>query len=872
MATTTSAPPIEAVLRDGSVVELHGSQARDADGLRALYERLPRDDVRMRFFSPTADVGRMLGRMLDPANVNVVAVAGPVLLAHGMYAPLGDARAEVAFTVAPEAQGRGIGTLLLRHLADLAHADGIDRFVAEVLPGNHRMIDMFRQSGFPATVSSRAGTIAVELPTAPTPEALERYGRRERIAAVTGVAHVLRPSGVVVVGASRRRGTVSGELVHNLLAGGYTGALHLVNDRASQVQGRPAYRSVADVPDPVELAVLAVPARDVVEVARACAARGVRALVVLAAGFAETGAEGAQRQRELLDVCRAAGMRLVGPNCMGIRTTDPAVRLDATFAPQPPWPGRLGLLTQSGGLGLAALGEAERRGIGLSAFLSVGNRADVSANDLLEWWEQDERTHAVLLYLESFGNPRRFARIARRVARTTPIVAVKAGRSAAGARAAASHTGRLLAASDSTVDALMHHAGVIRVDTLDELLDTGALLAGLPAPAGPRVAIVGNAGGLGIMALDACEAGGLQVPELSQGLRGAIAAARPGAATGNPVDLIAHADAEDYRAVLPRIATSGEVDAIVAIHVRPMANMGEGIPAVLARMSADAPGDVPIVPVIIGARIPDDAPVAFAAPEPAARALARAWRHRAWRDAAQDPLPPPEGIRDAEAAAILARALAAGGGWLGPEDVAALLSCYGIATPPQEVAKTAAAAARAASRLGPAVAVKAVAPTLVHKGAAGAVRIGVRSGAGARRATSEVLRAAREAGHEPTGVLVQAMAGTGAELLAGVVHDPSFGPVVACGPGGSLVEVVAAVEVRLAPLAAPDVEALAGAPATAQLLAHADANAAAVGDALVRLAALADAHPRIAELELNPLLASADGVVAVDARVRVAVG
>ncbi len=500
---------VEHRLRDGSVVTLRHAAPADGEPLHAMYGGLGREDVRLRFFSPTANVDEMLDRLLEPRNVNLVALAGSRLLGHGMYAPITPREAEVAFTVAPEAQGRGIATLLLRELAATARDAGVETFVADVLPDNYRMVDVFRSSGFPASIHSRAGTVEVELPTAASPEALERYAQRERLAAIAGVGYLLRPDGVVVVGASRRRGTIAGELVHNLLAGGYPGPLHLVG-------ADEALRTVADVPGTVELGVLAVPAEEVLAAARACAERGARALVVLGAGFAETGPAGAARQSALLEVCRAAGMRLVGPNCMGIRNNDPAVRLDATFAPLAPRDGRLGLLTQSGGLGIAAMEEARRRGIGLSAFLSVGNKADVSGNDLLDWWEQDEGTGAILLYLESFGNPRRFARIARRVARTTPIVAVASGRSAAGARAAVSHTGRLLAASDATVDALFHHSGVIRVDTLEELLDTGALLADLPAPRGPRVGIVGNAGGLGVLALDACAARGSSRRESSR--------------------------------------------------------------------------------------------------------------------------------------------------------------------------------------------------------------------------------------------------------------------------------------------------------------------------------------------------------------------
>lgn len=858
------------VLRDGALVSLRRADADDSEALRALYESMPRDDVRLRFFSAKADVAHTLDRLLDPRNTNIVAVAGRDLLGHGMYAPLDGDRAEVAFTVAPDRKGLGVGTLLLKRLASLARDADIETFVADVLPDNHRMIEMFRESGFPVALRSGEGTIEVQFPTAATPEALERYMQREHIAAVAGVGHMLRPSSVVVVGASRRRGTVSGELVHNILEARFAGPLHLVNRSADEVQGHPAIRSLDDLPEPVELAVLAVPAPDVVAVARQCARHGVRALVVLAAGFAEAGAAGEERQRELVQACAEGGMRLVGPNCMGIRITDPGVRLDATFAPWPPRQGNQGLLSQSGGLGLAAMEEAERRGIGMSAFLSVGNKADISGNDLLEWWEQDERTRAILLYLESFGNPRRFARIARRVARTKPIVAVKAGRSAAGARAAASHTGRLLAASDATVDALFHHAGVVRVDTVDELLDTGALLAELPAPAGPRVGIVGNAGGLGILALDACEARGLHVPELSAALRETLASARPGAATRNPVDLLAHATAEDYATAIPAVASSGEVDAVVAIHIRPMAEMGEDVPGVLSDLAQDAPGGIPVVPVLIGHAQSAGRGVAFGAPEPAVRALAHACRHRAWRDAAAEPLEPPAGVRVDEAAAVVARGLGAGGGWLGPEEVGSLLSCYGIDVVAQAVAPTAAAASRTASRLGLPVAVKAVAPTLVHKRAAGAVRVGLTSLAATRRAAAEVLEAARAAGHQPTGVLVQAMAAHGAELLVGVVHDPLFGPVVACGAGGSLVEVVRDVEVRLAPLTAPDIDALAQAPASARLIAHVRADRMAVRDVLHRVGALADAHPAIAELDINPLVASTTGALAVDARIRLA--
>ena len=341
-------------------------------------------------------------------------------------------RAEVAMEIADAMQGKGLGTILLGQLAEAANHLGVQVLDAEVLPENHQMIKVFRDSGFPVTTHTVPGAILIEFPTSLSPEALERFERREQVAATAAMRAFLEPRSVAVVGASRRRGTVSGELFHNLLEAGFNGPVYPVNPKATVVQSVVAYRSVLDVPGPVDLAVLALPAPYVVEAAEECAAKGVRAIVVISAGFAETGPEGAQRQRELLAVCRAAGLRLIGPNCLGIVNTDTEVRLDATFGPIVPLPGRVGFLSQSGALGLAIIDYANSLGLGPSSFVSVGNKADISSNDLLSFWEQDERTSLVLLYLESFGNPPKFARIARRVARTKPVLAVKSGRSAAG--------------------------------------------------------------------------------------------------------------------------------------------------------------------------------------------------------------------------------------------------------------------------------------------------------------------------------------------------------------------------------------------------------------------------------------------------------
>ena len=436
-------------------------------------------------------------------------------MAHAEYVRMDGERAEVAFEVADVMQGRGLATTLLAHLAGWGEHNGIRIFEAEVLPHNARMLRVFRESGFPVELHAQPDAISVEFPTSVAEEGLERFERRDRIAAAAAVSSFLRPHSVAVIGASRERGTVGGEIFHNLLDAGFQGPVYPVNPK----------RAGGPVGARVRVGVGRAGSRGhggdrragraVIEVARECGAKGVRALVVVSAGFAEIGASGVRRQAELLRVCRDAGMRLVGPNCLGVLNTEPAIRLNATFAPAFPAAGGVGFMSQSGALGLALIDSADARGLGLSSFVSVGDKADISGNDLLKFWEEDESTRVVLLYLESFGNPRRFARVARRVARTKPIVAVKSGRSKAGARATASHTGALLAASDVNVDALFLQSGVIRTETLGELLDV-AVAARQPArPAGNRVAMLTNSGGPGIMCADACESEGLELVELS---------------------------------------------------------------------------------------------------------------------------------------------------------------------------------------------------------------------------------------------------------------------------------------------------------------------------------------------------------------------
>jgi acetyl coenzyme A synthetase (ADP forming)-like protein len=888
-AAGQAAREADVALRDGTTVHVRPARPEDAPGLRKLFERLSEESRYLRFFSAAVDVALVVhwASEIDQRRDGLVAVTGPRerIIGHAGWEREADRpeRAEVALVIDDEFQGRGLGTILLGQLVESARARGVELFVAEVLPGNHQMIQVFRDSGFEVRTRSLPGVLLVEIPTSLTPDALRRFDEREERAAGAAMRKVLSPRSVAVVGASRRRGTVGGELFHNLLAAGFTGPVYPVNPKARAVQSVAAYPTVDDLPGPVDMAVVAVPAAQVVPVARACAARGVGALVVLSAGFAESGPEGAELQEALLRVCRQAGMRLVGPNCLGVINTDPKVGLDATFGPTLPKRGRVGFGSQSGALGLAIVDYANDLGLGLSSFVSVGNKADVSGNDLLGYWQDDPDTDVVLLYLESFGNPRKFARFARRLARTKPIVAVKAGRSVAGVRATSSHTGALLAASDVSVDALFRQAGVIRTDTLSELFDVAKLLATQPAPAGRRVAIVTNAGGPGILCADTCEATGLAVPVLSEDVRSRLAAILPAAAaTGNPVDLLAAAPPERYSRAIELVAGSGEVDAVIVIHVPPMAGeQGTGkVAAAIHRAATQTPSGVTMLAAFMRSgegpaelrdgthQIP-----CYQFPEEAARALARAVDRGEWLRRPEGRTPTLPGIRQEEAAALLADALAGGPRWLTIQESARLLDCYGLPMAAWRLARTPRQAGELAARLGGPVALKAVAPGLLHKTEAGAVRLGLQGRSAVSRAAADLQQALEAAGQRPEEFLVQRMASGVAELLVGVVHDPTFGPVVAVGAGGITAELLGDVTVRLAPLtdldAAEALHQLKTFPLLDGWRGAPKADQAALQDLVLRVGLLADNHPEIAELDLNPVIAGPEGAIIVDVRVRV---
>lgn len=871
-------------LRDGTTVHVRPIRVEDRVAVQAFFEGLSADSIGFRFFGfPSVAWATRWSLDVDYADrFGLVVVTGdpPVLVAHATYVRINEHKAEIAFVVADAWQDRGISTILLAHLAEVADRHGITTFLAEVLPHNHRMIGVFRASGFPVDMRSTPDAIEIELPTSLTADGVKRFQERDRIAAIAAARSFLAPQSVAVIGASRHRGTVGGEIVHNLLTAEFQGVVYVVNRDAEVVQSMRSYRAIGEIGTTVDLAVVVVPAESVVPVARECALAGVRALLVISAGFAEAGAEGERRQRDLVELCRESGMRLVGPNCLGVINTAPEVRLNATFAPRQPARGRIAFMSQSGSLGIAIIEAAERLGVGLSSFVSIGNKVDLTGNEFLQYWEVDPLTDGAMLYLESVTNPRKFSRLARRIARTKPILAVKSGRSAAGARATSSHTGARIPASDVTVDALFEQAGVIRADTLHELFDVAMLVTKQPIPRGERVVIVTNGGGPGIMCADACQANGAVVPQLPDELKAELEAFLPaGASVGNPIDMLATASADEYRRTLRVLLAADAADAIIAIFVPPLVTRGTDVAAAI-REVAELTDDVLISTVFLtntGAPAElrserADVP-AFEFPEDAARAVALAARHGRWRARGEGNIWKPTQALPERAAAIISDELGRGGGWLSRASAITLLDCYELPLLETRVVAGAEEAVAAAVELGTPVALKANARGLIGDSAAGAVQLGLPDAAAILAAAAEIQANVGRAGYRPDGLIVQKMASDGIDLIVGMVHDSNFGPVLACGPGTETTGVMKDIAVRITPVTDLDVhEMLRSLESFSILEGGADGphyDLAAIELLLMGVSALVEAHPEIAELDLNPVVASPHGALIVDAQVRV---
>ena len=869
------------VLRDGSTAGVRPATASDRDALRRFFHELSPESRRLRFLAAATASEELIARLCDNADphdaLTLIACRRDAHSTHvigvGSYFAGSDAGAEVAFAVDDQFHGRGIASALLERLALYGRDQNFDYFSASVLPENYAMLDVFRDSGFDVHATSDAGIVEVRLSLQPSTASMAASDERERLATIASLRAILEPRSVAVVGASRKESNLGRRVLESLRSSGFKGPIYPVNPAIPELHGERCYASLREAPRGVDLAVIAVPRESVLAAVDDCAAAGVKGIVVISAGFAETGARGRELQAELVERVRGYGMRMVGPNCMGVINTDAAIGLNASFAEHLPPAGRVALASQSGGLGLAVLNLARTRQIGLSTFVSLGNKADISGNDILQYAEHDAATSVVLLYLESFGNPGRFARLARRVSRVKPIVVVKSGRTAAGLRAAASHTAGL-AASELAVDGLFRQAGVIRADTIDEMFDIAACLDSQPLPPGRRVAIVTNAGGPGILAADACVGGGLEVQATAAGL-------------ANPVDLIASADGSAYHSTIAKLLASNDVDAVIAIYTTiDSARTSEMLTAIgsgVAQGRRDGFTGKPVVVCTMASPCttplqagPELLPV-FAFPEQAARALGKAAWYAAWRAAPAGAFISFDNVRVREAR-DLCRTVIRGRGdsWLTTHELQQLLHAVDLKMAPGVVAHSADEAAALARVFGYPVVAKLVSSKAVHKTEVGGVRLHLASEDAVRAAYAQLCETARDVlGGTLEGVLVQPMVSAGTETLVGLTQDPTFGPLVAFGLGGTQVELYRDVAFRIAPLTDRDVDEMIQSVRGCALLQgyrnRPRADLAAIREVLLNVSYLGSEIRELAELEFNPVmvLPAGQGCQIVDARARV---
>lgn len=876
-----SRPGVHALLADGTTVRIRPVLPGDHDQLEGLYQEVSPQNPRRGF---CAVDGRSAGTAADRA----CAPARPgrrALLAEAQGSVLGLAQydtdgapdaADLFVAVAAGLHHRGVGTLLVEHLVSAARSDGITTFTADALGEDREALRLFADLGLRVDRRPEGPDVRCTIALGEDDAYLSAVEARGRVADVASLEPLLRPNAVAVVGAGRVPGSVGRALLHHLHVGGFTGRLFAVNPGATSLLGVPSYPSVDSLPTTPDLVVIAGPAASVPTVAEQCGKAGVRALVVVTAGLDD------EQARALLTVCRTYGMRMVGPDCLGVSNTEPRLCLDATFAAGHPLPGTAGVAVQSGGVGIALLEGLSRLGIGVSTFASLGEKYDVSGNDMLQWWEGDGRTDLAVLHLESFGDPRAFSRTARRVTRRMPVLTVDAGRTEAGRRAAAAHTAAA-ATRTMTRQALFTQAGVTATHSIGELLETAALFHTQPLPAGTRVAVLTNAGGVGVLAADACAEAGLVLSRFSTRLVDDLRAVLPaGAAVSNPVDTTAAVTEDELRTCLDRLAQDPAIDALLVALV-PTA-VAEATGDDLLRAVTRGPGRRarPVAVVRLDQAVPvtllpaadDDGVPSYAEPRAAARALAHAARRAAWLRRPAGTVVDPDGVDTERAHEIAAAYLAAhpDGGRLDPRTCADLLSCYGIPLTPWAWAETEDDAVLAADRLRGCdgrVVMKAHWPGLVHKSEQHAIHLGLRGEDQVRAAFRDLET--RFAGLM-TGVVVQPLAERGTELFAGVVQDDVFGPLVLFGLGGTATEVLADQAARLAPLTDHDVHDLITSPRCAPLLfgAHGDGPVDLEGlqQLLARLSRLAGDLPQLAEADLDPVLAAPGPVSVLDARIR----
>lgn len=870
---------VDVLLSDGSIAVIRPMTTTDRPALEALHRDVSDSSFRFRFFSS----GRVMGRQYvthlfseDPPEVALVALVNGHLVALATAEATSPTTAEIAFLVGDENRGHGIGILLLEHLAAAGRDRGLTRFTADVLGDNAAMSRVFRDVGFQHTRSTSRGVTEVVMSTEASTRAVAAADAREATSEARSLASLRHPRRVAVVGVGRHGTGIGAAVLAAIVAGGFTGEVVVVHPTATDVGGVPAYPRLVLVPGHIDIVVVAVPARAIQAVLEDAVECGVSTVVIVSSGFAELGAEGAALQRDLVQLARSHSTRLIGPNCLGVQVNDATVRLNATFTPIVPTAGGLAVASQSGGVGVALLDLAVRTGLGVHTFLSLGNKADVSGNDLLAAWLDDPEVTAAALYLESFGNAPKFARIARRFSEQKPLLVVHGGQTVAGKRGGASHTAAA-ATSTVVVDALFAHCGIIACRSPEEMVETALVLAEQPLPRGRRIAVVTNAGGMGILAADAADAAGLVVEPLSGDLQSRLRAHAPHVAgTSNPVDIGAGAAAATLAATVNEVLRSDEVDALLVVLVA--TSVADPRPLTLALGEARmVRPDVPVLLVTIGATTP-------ASPSPAAvtslpsigaatDALARVSRYADWRDIPREEAVVGDPVRGAEARRVAASFLATAGPtpWLTNPQAGTLLAPYGL-VPEGELGCGGAAAARAAVRIGFPVAVKVADPAIVHKTDRGLVRTGLRD-VGEVRAAVAAFEA--ELGTTGADVLVQPM-GSGVELALGLVQDPAFGPLVMLAAGGTATDLWGDRAFLLPPLDGGSVtralRSLRSWPLLDGYRGTPHADVVALIDLVIALGQLGTDVPAVAELDLNPVLVGASGTHLVDVKVRLAPG
>ncbi len=782
--------------------------------------------------------------------------------------------ADIVIDVAESFRQLGVATLLFESLAAYARSQGIARFHAEVATSNDTMQSVLRALGLRMTSVVEGANVHFDIDLRPTSEYRATCDEREAVAEAQSMCAILRPRVIAVVGAGRRSGSPGHEVVRSLLAGDVAGTVYPVNPKASSICGVAAFPDIASIPERVDLAIVAVPASQVPKVLREAAFSGVRAVTVITAGFAETGEAGAAMETDLLSLAREHGMRIVGPNCLGLVNTDPEVRMNATFTGLDPLPGRLALISQSGAVGIVLAEQASAAGVGISSFISVGNKLDVSSNDLLCFLERDERTSVIALYLESLGNPRKFARIARRIGEHKPIVALKAGRSTAGARGARSHTAAA-ATPEVSVEALLRSAGVIKVDRLEELLDVSTLALAVPLPAGRRVALVGNSGGPLILAADACEANGLLVTELDVATKDALSTCLvDAAATSNPVDMTADGTSESLERALEIVLSDETIDAVIVVVTEVLALSGDDARAAVENVASRFAK--PIVACVLGGT-PSHAPrrvAEISSPERAASALGHLCRYGQWRNrtrvSAREPSPvdEPSVVREIVAANL---ATNPAGGWLELDVAAHLLGSCGLPILKTVAVTSADEAAGVAESLGFPVVLKARAGELVHKSDVGGVMTSLANASQVHAAYEEM---SRRLGDQMGGAVLQPMVKAGVESIVGLTVDPDFGPVVMVGMGGVMTDVLGDRAFAVPPLDAGAglamVSSLRASPLLDGFRGSPPVDKQALASLVELVARVAEEVPELVELDLNPVIVTVDGALIVDCKARLA--